>query len=87
MLNPTIAIGLIASLLVTVAYIPEAIRTVRTRHTRDISLSWVAILDAGQILYLVYGFLIASLPIMLSSGFGVLLTSILVSYKLRYKNR
>lgn len=87
MINLTIVVGLIASLLVTVAYIPEVIRTVRSRHTRDISLSWVAILDAGQILYLVYGFYIASVPIILSSGLGALMTSILVAYKLRYKNK
>ena len=83
----TTIIGLAASALVTIAYIPEVIKTVKSRHTRDLSLSWIVILDAGQLLFLVYGIGISSIPLIISGGAGVVMMSIMLVDKLRYKNR
>jgi len=83
----TAVVGLVASALVTVAYIPEVLKTVRARHTRDLSLSWIVILDAGQLLFLIYGGAIASLPLLISGGAGVLMMSIMLVFKLVYGNR
>ena len=82
-------IGLAASALVTVSYIPEVIKTVKSKHTRDLSLSWIVILDAGQLLFLIYGFGLTppSIPLIISGGAGVIMMSIMLADKLRYKNR
>ena len=40
-------IGGIAALLTTAAYIPQAFRTIRTRQTRDLSLSTYLMLAVG----------------------------------------
>jgi MtN3 and saliva related transmembrane protein len=87
MISLTVIIGLAASALVTVAYIPEVVKTVTARHTRDLSLAWIIILDAGQLLFLIYGNDIGSLPLIISGGAGVLMMSIMLAYKLIYKNK
>lgn len=87
MIDWTIIIGLAASALVTVAYIPEVIKTVRAKHTRDLSLAWIIILDAGQVLFLIYGHAIGSLPLIISGGAGIIMMTIMLAYKLDYKNR
>lgn len=79
-------IGLIASLLVTIAYVPETIRVIRTRKTRDISLYWIVILDAGQFLYFIYSVSILNIPIIISSGSGAVMCTIILAYKLKFKN-
>lgn len=87
MIDWTLIVGLAASILVTIAYIPEVVRTVRARHTRDLSLAWIVMLDAGQLLFLIYGIAILSIPLMLSSGCGVVMMSIMLACKLIYKNK
>jgi MtN3 and saliva related transmembrane protein len=87
MINWTVVIGLAASVLVTVAYIPEVVKTIKTRHTRDFSLAWIVILDAGQVLFLIYGNAISSIPLVISGGAGILMMTIMLIYKLIYKNR
>ncbi len=78
-------LGLIGSVVVTVAYIPQTIKTMATKHTKDLSLPWLFSLSTGLILYSVYGFSISSLPVIISSGFGAVLALILLAYKIRYK--
>lgn len=80
-------IGLAASLLVTVAYIPEVVKTVRSRHTRDLALSWLIALDLGQVLFLIYGMEIASIPITIAAGCAVVMLTIMLGCKVAYKNR
>ncbi|MEM3841525.1 MAG: PQ-loop domain-containing transporter [Candidatus Micrarchaeaceae archaeon] len=77
-------LGLIASIIVTVAYVPQVIKTARTKHTSDLSLKWLAFLSSGLVLYTIYGFAIASQPVVISSAAGAALVIILLLYKLRY---
>lgn len=87
MIDWNLAVGLAASALTTIAYIPEVARTVRSKHTRDLSLAWIVILDAGQLLFLIYGVDISSVPLIITSGLAILMLSVMLAYKLTYKNR
>jgi MtN3 and saliva related transmembrane protein len=78
-------LGITGSILVTVAYIPQTVKTIKTRHTKDLSLYWLVILTIGLWLYFVYGIAINSTPVMISSGAGGVLVAILTVYKLIYK--
>jgi MtN3 and saliva related transmembrane protein len=80
-------VGLAASILVTVAYIPEVWRTVKLKHTRDISLSWIVALTAGQVLFLIYGISIDSLPLAIAAGCAIVMMAIMLGCKLKYKGR
>lgn len=80
-------IGLAASILVTVAYIPEVWKTIRQKHTRDISLLWIITLDLSQILFFVYSYEISSIPVMIASGCSIVMVTVMLGYKLKYKNK
>ena len=61
------AIGMLAAILTTVAFVPQVIKTWRTRSTADISLGMFAILVAGVAAWLIYGLLIRDAPLVLAN--------------------
>ncbi|MGC2062184.1 MAG: SemiSWEET transporter [Thermodesulfovibrionales bacterium] len=77
--------GLAAGTLTTAAFIPQVIRTWRTRSTRDISLGMFVAFCAGIALWTVYGFLIDSIPVIATNSITFILASIILALKLRHK--
>lgn len=78
-------IGLAAGTLTTAAFIPQVIRTWKTRSTRDISLGMFVAFCAGIALWTVYGFLIDSVPVILTNSITFVLASIILALKIRHK--
>lgn len=78
-------LGLIAGTLTTAAFVPQVVKTWRTRSTHDISLGMFALFNAGLVLWLVYGALIDSLPIVVSNVVTLALALTILYFKLRYK--
>ncbi len=78
-------IGLVAATFTTIAFVPQAIKTIRTRNTRDLSLAMYIILSTGVILWLIYGIFINDLPVILANAItSVFIISILI-LKIKYK--
>ena len=61
-MTPT-TIGLVAGTLTSIAAIPQVIKTLKTRHVRDISIWQPLLLAFGVALWMVYGILINDLPL------------------------
>lgn len=53
----TTVLGVIAAILTTTAWIPQLLRTFRTRHARDLSWAYVVVFGSGVALWSVYGLL------------------------------
>jgi len=53
-------IGLVAGLLTTSAFVPQAIQTWRTRSARDVSRGLLVLLVVGNSLWFTYGVLMGS---------------------------
>ena len=79
-------IGFIGGALTTLALVPQAVKAWKTKHTRDISIWWILTLIVGILLWLVYGILIGSLPIMVSNTATLILAVIVLILKMRYDN-
>ena len=79
------AIGLFAALLTTVAFLPQVIKTWKTKKTRDISFTMYIILVTGVFLWLIYGFLIKDLPLILANLVTLVLVSFILFLKIRHK--
>lgn len=77
------AVGLLAGTLTTLAFLPQVLKTWRTKRTDDLSLSMLVSFATGVALWLVYGLLIRSLPVILSNVITLLLALVLVAFKLR----
>jgi len=82
--NTTDWIGSTAATLTTTAFIPQAWKVWRTRHTADISLSMYALFTLGVGLWLAYGALLESWPIMLANGITLLLAGAVLVMKLKF---
>jgi MtN3 and saliva related transmembrane protein len=76
-------LGLLAGMLTTVAFVPQVIKTWRTRSTHDISLAMFAIFTAGVFTWLIYGLLIGDLPVILANCVTLVLAGTIVYFKLR----
>ena len=76
-------LGLLAGTLTTIAFVPQVIKTWRTRSTHDISLGMFAILVAGIIAWLLYGALIGDLPLVLANAVTLLLAGTILIFKIR----
>ncbi len=72
MLRPVVILGLIAAAFTTVAFIPQAVKTLQTRHTADISFWMYLLLNIGVLLWLVYGILLGDLALILANGITVI---------------
>lgn len=78
------SIGMVAAILTTACWVPQAIRTIRTKDTRGISLWAQGLLAAGIALWLVYGLAIGSWPLILANAVTFLLVATILTLKLRY---
>ena len=77
-------VGFAAGTLCTLAYLPQAVHSFRTRSVRDISLIMLVSLNIGLVLWVAYGVLIHSLPIVLPNAVTLLLAFPLLMMKLRF---
>jgi len=78
-------IGSVAAVCSTASFLPQAVRTIKTKNTEGISLEMYSILILGVGLWLTYGILIKSLPIILANAITLILTSTIFVLKLKYK--
>jgi len=76
------AIGGVAAVLTTIAFLPQVIKSWKTRSTRDISLGMFTILNTGIVLWLVYGLILNSLPLILANAVTLGLTGTIMILKL-----
>ena len=83
-MNFVTVIGLVAGGLTTFAMLPELIKILKTKSTKDISLLLFIMAFLGVILWLVYGFLINDVPVMVGNGISLLLVGSVLILKLKY---
>jgi MtN3 and saliva related transmembrane protein len=76
-------LGFVAACLTTGAYLPQVIKTWRTKTTGDLSLSMYAMMTAGIVLWLTYGILNQDAPIIFANAVAFVLTFIILYFKLR----
>lgn len=80
-------IGFIAALLTTGAFVPQAWMTVRTRDTRSISLAMYVVFNVGISLWLAYGVLIDSRPMVWANAITLLLSMTILTVKWQNRDR
>ena len=76
--------GFAAAALTTLSFIPQAIKTIKTRDTHGISRGMYTMFTVGVALWLVYGIIIGSLPMILANTVTLALAGTILALKLRY---
>jgi MtN3 and saliva related transmembrane protein len=80
-------IGSVAALCTTVALLPQAIQTIKTRATDDLSLPTYLLLFCGTILWGIYAVMIKDVPILITNVISLVLSSIILYLKVTSKSR
>jgi MtN3 and saliva related transmembrane protein len=80
-------VGLLAGLLTTIAFVPQVLKIYATKSGRDVSARMFILFSIGVALWLAYGLLIGSLPVILANTVTLALSLVILALKLRYRGR
>ena len=78
-------IGLIAAACTTFAYVPQAIKIIKTKDTKSLSLIMYVIMTVGIMLWLSYGILLKDLPIIIANTVTLIFAGIILVLKIKYR--
>ena len=78
------AIGSAAAVLTTASFVPQAWHSFKTRDVSGISLGMYGVFTLGVALWLLYGVLLWSWPLMIANSITLLLAATILGMKLRF---
>jgi len=84
MISLTTVLGLLAATGTTVSFIPQAIKILKTRDTKSISLSMYILFVTGVLLWLVYGIVKQDIPMIIANSITIVFAGIILYFKLKY---
>jgi MtN3 and saliva related transmembrane protein len=77
-------VGYVAAALTTFSFVPQAVRTIRTKETHGISLWMYVMFNVGIGFWLVYGLVLMSWPMILANIVTLALSGTILALKIRY---
>jgi len=78
-------LGVAAGTLTTLSFVPQVMKTWRTKSVEDVSLWMLLAFNGGITLWLTYGILIRSPAIIFANSITLLLALTLLGLKLKYR--
>ncbi len=84
-MNETQILGLVAGSCTTVAFLPQVIKTWKSRSAKDLSLGMFSFFCFGVLLWLIYGIMVQDIPVIAANMVTLMLASTLLFFKLRFK--
>ncbi len=79
-------IGLTAGFCTTIAFLPQAVKTWKTKSAKDLSLGMYSVFCTGILLWLAYGIMINDIPIIITNVVSIILASSILYFKLSFKD-
>lgn len=76
-------VGFIAAFCTTISFLPQVIRTIKTRNTYGISLGMYSMFVTGVVMWLIYGLQIGDMPMIVANSITLGLGSIILFMKIR----
>ncbi|WP_297432338.1 SemiSWEET transporter [uncultured Cetobacterium sp.] len=76
-------IGIIAATLTTIAFFPQVIQVIKSKDTKSISLTMYILFVTGVLLWVLYGFYLNDLPIIIANSIVAVASTIILCYKIR----
>jgi MtN3 and saliva related transmembrane protein len=77
-------VGLLAAVGTTGAFLPQVVKSWKTRSTKDFSWLMLALYVIGVFLWLVYGLMIGQVPVIAANAVTEVLILCIVAAKLKY---
>lgn len=78
-------LGLAAATCTTISFLPQALKTIQTKDTKDISFAMYLLFTIGTLLWLLFGIFTTNLPITIANSITLIFASIILFYKIKYR--
>lgn len=78
-------LGTLAAIFTTIAFIPQVWHVVKTKSTKDISLTMFILFTLGVTFWLLYGVALGAMPVIVANTLVLILSAIILIYKIKYK--
>src|SRR6478736_8688707 len=75
-------LGFVAAILTTLCWLPQALKTLRTKDTKSLSLVTQSAFALGVVLWLAYGITIGDAPIIFANGVTFVLVMVIMAMKM-----
>jgi len=79
--------GYFAAVLTTLAFIPQLVKTLKTKKAEDVSLTTLIMFLTGVSAWIIYGIQISSKPILIANIITFLLNFLILIFKLIYSKK
>ena len=76
--------GYFAAILTTVAFLPQLIKTLKTKKADDVSLITLIMFIIGVLSWIIYGYKISSLPILVANLITLILNLLILISKIYF---
>lgn len=83
-MQPIDILGYIAGIIVVISLLPQAVKSWKTKSTKDISLWRYIIYSLGLILWIIYAVIIKNGPVALMNGLGLVLALFILYLKIEH---
>jgi MtN3 and saliva related transmembrane protein len=80
-------LGFLAGMLTTIAFVPQVVKTWRSKSADDLSLATLVTFTSGVVLWLTYGIRLKAAPIIAANIVTLGLNVLLIGLKWRYTPR
>jgi MtN3 and saliva related transmembrane protein len=78
-------LGLCAATLTTAAFLPQMLKTWQRKSAQDVSYVMLITFITGLFLWLIYGIILNSAPIILANSFTLFFNFIILWLKIKYR--
>ena len=77
--------GYFAAILTTLAFLPQLIKTLRTKKAEDVSLITLIMFLSGVLSWIIYGYKISSTPILIANIITFILNLLILIFKITFQ--
>ena len=78
--------GYFAAILTTAAFLPQLIKTLKTKKADDVSLTTLIMFIIGVLSWIIYGYKIYSIPILIANFVTLVLNLLILISKVYFSN-
>ena len=79
--------GYFAAILTTLAFLPQLIKTLKTKKAEDVSLLTLIMFLTGVLSWIIYGYKISSTPILIANIITFLLNLLILIFKIIFSRK
>jgi len=85
-LNSSEVFGFAAATLSTIAFLPQVVKTWKTRSAKDVSYALLLTFSTGCLCWVIYGYQVEAKPVMIANAFTLALNLTILAMKIFFEN-